>query len=317
MKRTNQSSPKNRPSPVRPPKPDPTSTFAPPPYSSKPRDGSDPDSESDETFHDARFPPEEEASLLAASNTTKSDANTLFSSARYSEAISVYDRALGSCPNYLDYEIAVLKSNIAACHLKLEEWKEAVEAATVALDGLDRLDPPPRPEKDTNGSKVGELGKGGKESDTTNDVDGGIVELDDDEDDSAALEKLKLSDARQTDISRIRAKALMRRARARSSLSGWANLAGAEEDYKVLASNSRLSSILPPSDMKVVRAGLRDLPPRIAAAKEAEMGEMMGKLKELGNGILKPFGLSTDMFKMVKDEKTGGYSMNFEQGKKE
>ena len=143
-----------------------------------------------------------------------------------------------------------------------------------------------------------------------------VVELAEDEDDSAALEKLDVSDARRTDISRIRAKALVRRARARTFLSGWANLAGAEEDYKILASDPRLSSILPQSDMKVVRASLRDLPPKIAAAKEKEMGEMMGKLKELGNGILKPFGLSTDNFKLVKDEKTGGYSMNFEQGGK-
>ena len=37
-------------------------------------------------------------------------------------------------------------------------------------------------------------------------------------------------------------------------------------------------------------------------------------LFELGNGILKPFGLSTENFQMVKDEKTGGYSMNFNQG---
>ncbi|KAI4154866.1 MAG: hypothetical protein LQ340_001373 [Diploschistes diacapsis] len=46
-------------------------------------------------------------------------------------------------------------------------------------------------------------------------------------------------------------------------------------------------------------------------AQEREMGEMMGKLKELGNGILKPFGLSTDMFNFQKDEKTGGYNMSF------
>ena len=67
-------------------------------------------------------------------------------------------------------------------------------------------------------------------------------------------------------------------------------------------------------DKKIVQEALVKLPPRIKQAQEKEMGEMMGKLKELGNGILKPFGLSTDMFNMVKDEKTGGYSMSFNQG---
>jgi hypothetical protein len=46
-------------------------------------------------------------------------------------------------------------------------------------------------------------------------------------------------------------------------------------------------------------------------AKEKEVSEMMGKLKDLGNGILKPFGLSTDMFKMQKGD-DGGYSMSYE-----
>ena len=38
-------------------------------------------------------------------------------------------------------------------------------------------------------------------------------------------------------------------------------------------------------------------------------------VRQLGNGILKPFGLSTDNFNMVKDEATGGYNMNFNQSR--
>ncbi|MCJ1403359.1 hypothetical protein MMC11_006582 [Xylographa trunciseda] len=243
------------------------------------------------------FSPEEEASLLQESNAQKAEANKLFTSSRYSEAIGEYDKALSSCPNYLEYEIAVLKSNISACHLKLEDWKAAVESATAALDALERLQP-------TKARKNTETGEEGKE-----DI---VVEIvGDGEDAEKELAELKLSDERKEDIKRIRAKALMRRAKGKMEQGGWGNLAGAEEDYKLLSKMPNL----PVQDQKVVRGALATLPPRINAAKDKEMGEMMGKLKELGNGLLKPFGLSTDMFKMNQDPSTGGYNMSFDQGK--
>jgi len=39
---------------------------------------------------------------------------------------------------------------------------------------------------------------------------------------------------------------------------------------------------------------------------------MLGKLKELGNGLLGKFGLNTDMFKF-EQQPGGGYGMKFER----
>lgn len=80
-------------------------------------------------------------------------------------------------------------------------------------------------------------------------------------------------------------------------------------DYQALNAMPDLA----PTDRKITQGALRTLPAKLEEAKQKEMADMMGKLKQLGNGILKPFGLSTDNFSMVKDEKTGGYSMGFNQ----
>ncbi|KAL9100837.1 MAG: hypothetical protein Q9163_003827 [Psora crenata] len=248
------------------------------------------------------------ADLLAESNAQKAEANKLFSLADYSQAISQYDKAIATCPNYLDYEIAVLRSNIAACHLKLADWKAAVEAAAAALDCLERLAPTPKPKAKAKDGSAAAVDPDGDQ--TAEGQGAGVVELEgDDEQAEEALRKLELNDQRQEDIARIKAKSLMRRAKAKSELGGWGNLQGAEDDYRTLSGMPNL----PPRDKKAVHVALRELPLKVQEAKDKEMGEMMGKLKELGNGILKPFGLSTDMFKMTKDEKTGGYSMSMNQ----
>jgi tetratricopeptide (TPR) repeat protein len=41
--------------------------------------------------------------------------------------------------------------------------------------------------------------------------------------------------------------------------------------------------------------------------------EMLGKLKDLGNGILGKFGMSLDNFKAVQDPATGSYNVNFQR----
>ncbi|KAK5165439.1 uncharacterized protein LTR77_008968 [Saxophila tyrrhenica] len=256
---------------------------------------------------DHKFAPEEEASLLAESNSIKGNANQLFGSGSFDNAIQTYDRALSSCPNYLDYEIAVLRSNVAACHLKLREWKEASESAGKGLGCLERLErlPSVRASKGT-GTDGGEVeDAAGKEGDQV------IAEVDNELE--ARIERLKESGHSLDSIRKLQTKLLLRRATARREEATWASLQGAEEDYSTILHPS-LQTSLSATDKRQTEQALRTLKPKLDEAREREMAEMMGKLKGLGNSILKPFGLSTENFKFVKDEATGGYSMNFDQG---
>ncbi|KAJ5151405.1 uncharacterized protein N7482_010657 [Penicillium canariense] len=258
----------------------------------------------DEEFHDARYPADEEARLLKEAQDIKTEANQLFSSACYDQAISCYDRALSSCPNYLDYDVAVLRSNIAACYLKLEDWKAAVDAATASLDRLEKIIPsnaPNQVQRDVHQSDATSANT--QESEAVVEISAADADAEEKQ-----LEHLKELDTQRTNVQRIRAKSLMRRAKAKSNLGGWANLQGAAEDYQALNSMHDL----PADEKRIVQRALRELPSRVNEAKEKEIGEMMSKMKDLGNGILKPFGLSTDNFNFVQDPKTGGYSMNFQ-----
>ena len=100
----------------------------------------------------------------------------------------------------------------------------------------------------------------------------------------------------------------------------------------LLADYTTLSKLLPASSSgaKEVERSLFLLKPRIEAAQKRETGEMLDKLKGLGNSILGMpsmsfvgshrsfiggsgnFGLSTDNFKFEPNGQ-GGYSMNFSQ----
>nr|CAD7568531.1 unnamed protein product [Timema californicum] len=69
---------------------------------------------------------------------------------------------------------------------------------------------------------------------------------------------------------------------------------------------------LDPSHKEAMIATKR-LPPMIEERNEKLKTEMLDKLKDLGNLILRPFGLSTENFKLNQDPNTGGYSVNFQQ----
>ncbi|KAK5103022.1 hypothetical protein LTS08_003825 [Lithohypha guttulata] len=304
------------------------------------------------------FSSKEENEMIEASHSLKAAANKQFATKDYSSAISTYDKALAELPIYLDYELAVLQSNIAACHLQLKEWKEAITSAEQGLENLEREMPMPKQKqkpnmKDDKPSSAKNNSTPAAQQENNEDQ---IVELPDDEDEEAtaeALRKLNLSDQRKTDITRIRTKLLLRRARAKVMIceqppptttstaslspdtdpesettptppqrkkplpnsiletgSHWSHLSTALADYQTLSTPEYFRT-LPPQDQKTVIEMLRSLPARVEEAKKRDVDEMMGKLKDLGNGLLKPFGLSTDMFKMTQDPKTGGWSMNF------
>ncbi|XP_013184300.2 tetratricopeptide repeat protein 1 [Amyelois transitella] len=69
---------------------------------------------------------------------------------------------------------------------------------------------------------------------------------------------------------------------------------------------------LDPSHKEAQKAVIR-LPPLIEEKNEKLKTEMLGKLKDLGNMLLKPFGLSTNNFQLEQDPESKGYKINFKQ----
>nr|XP_004611612.1 unnamed protein product [Sorex araneus] len=77
------------------------------------------------------------------------------------------------------------------------------------------------------------------------------------------------------------------------------------EDYKAVLERD-------PSVAQAREACMR-LPRQIEERNERLKEEMLGKLKDLGNLVLRPFGLSTENFQIKQDSSTGSYSINFVQ----
>ncbi|CAL1547172.1 unnamed protein product [Lymnaea stagnalis] len=64
---------------------------------------------------------------------------------------------------------------------------------------------------------------------------------------------------------------------------------------------------------QMARASCMKLAEKIKERNEKMKEEMIGKLKDLGNLVLRPFGLSVNNFNLQQDPTTGSYSVQFQQ----
>ncbi|KAI8987269.1 hypothetical protein BDF20DRAFT_849149 [Mycotypha africana] len=91
------------------------------------------DQDGDVFFDSADYHPDELERLKAEATEYKAKGNTFFGQGDYTNAISEYENALMICPESLKKERAVFFGNIAACHMKQNNFKEAKEMCTQAL----------------------------------------------------------------------------------------------------------------------------------------------------------------------------------------
>ncbi|TDH05330.1 hypothetical protein EPR50_G00143810 [Perca flavescens] len=125
---------------------------------------------------------------------------------------------------------------------------------------------------------------------------------------AAARLHLELKDSAISDCSRAielnpdYVRALLRRAELYEQTE---KLDEALEDYKKVLDLDR--------NQTSARQACMRLPQQIQERNEKLKEEMLSKLKDLGNMVLRPFGLSTNNFQVNQDAGTGSYSINFVQ----
>jgi hypothetical protein len=96
-------------------------------------------------------------------------------------------------------------------------------------------------------------------------------------------------------------------------LGTWKELEAAVAEYEALLEGKGLEAPLTEAEKKECKRGLERCRKMLEEVRAKEVGEAMKGLRSLGDGLLRPFGMSTSDFGMAPDGK-GGYSLQFKKG---
>ncbi|KAF8167914.1 hypothetical protein B0H34DRAFT_37492 [Crassisporium funariophilum] len=230
---------------------------------------------------------------MEVANERKSEGNECFRAGKWNEALVAYRSGLNCLPKRLPKpETGVPDAKDA----KLRE--ETVPTADVASLASEKP-VEPEPVIDIASPAVSEEDKecGRLRSVLNANIGACHVKLGEHKEAVAACSQALLDDPTYV-------KALERRALSNDALDSWTSLTAVQEDYNTLLKLSTSAS-----QQADIRRKLQSIKPRLETAQKKETGEMVDKLKGLGNSIGN-FGLSTDNFKFEPNGQ-GGYSVNF------
>ncbi|XP_043269011.1 tetratricopeptide repeat protein 1 isoform X1 [Venturia canescens] len=216
---------------------------------------------------------DEKRKLRDEADVLKNEGNTFFKAGEYTKAHTSYTEGLQICPLAYAEERAILYANRAAAKMKHMVQKDQI--LTMFKD------------ENLNMQNV---------SKNSNFVF--FNKIFNQEDKEPAIADC----TKAIELNPKYLKAYLRRAQLHEETN---KLDNALEDFKKILE-------LDPSHSEANHA-VRRLPPLIEEANEKLKAEMLGKLKDLGNLVLKPFGLSTNNFELQQDPNSGGYSVKFNQ----